>query len=451
MSRRAYDRSGGPLDLLEAAAARLLDRGPSGAGLRLAGLALTLILYWFALSLPVDPARVATPAWASGLPFPANVLVNVLASLFAPQVLIHLLPVIGGVWIGLRLGTHYLADLFDLESTAIASRYLRGALFGIDMDTLQVSSGDLKHLDWASPLVRIGGPGYLAVHLGFAAVCETLDGHPRVYGPSRRALLQGFERLRDVVDLRDQMRQVDEMRAVTRDGIEVFARDAQMVFRVYGGGRPRSLEDPYPFTEEAIRRLVYGQAVMAQGLQKWTEALTDLVRREIGAFVGDLTLEALLALQPGSAAVDAAVSPRAESFHIPRRQLTERFHTDDLHRRLQEAGLELAWVGVGTWEVRGLASPAASPPAPRTFAAPAQGFPDLALQTLRELIEAWDSAAADDNSRALALARRVATRLLGLHRVWLAAPTGPFPEDVEAALAHLAGLAPLHSIDGAGA
>ena len=37
---------------------------------------------------------------------------------------------------------------------------------------------------------------------------------------------------------------------------------------------------------------------------------------------------------------------------IPRRQLSEHFHTEQLKQDLQDNGLELAWVGVGTWEVR---------------------------------------------------------------------------------------------------
>jgi hypothetical protein len=40
-----------------------------------------------------------------------------------------------------------------------------------------------------------------------------------------------------------------------------------------------------------------------------------------------------------------------QSIQIPRRELTERFHTDDLHDRLQDQGLELDWVGVGTWRI----------------------------------------------------------------------------------------------------
>jgi len=54
---------------------------------------------------------------------------------------------------------------------------------------------------------------------------------------------------------------VDEIRAATRDGVLAYARDAQMLFRVYSAEKERSLKSPYPFTEESVRRLVYGQPV----------------------------------------------------------------------------------------------------------------------------------------------------------------------------------------------
>jgi len=326
---------------------RSLDRGLAGAATRLLLVVIPLGLGWFLLTVLLDPSDVPAPAWVATLPFPLDLLASILTSLFAPRVLLHLLPLTAGLWLGLRLAAHYLNHVYGLGSMAMAGRYLRSAIFGLGYDTLAVSSGDARHLDWTSTLLRIGGPGWLTVHLGFAAVFETLEGHPRVYGPTPRRFLSGFERLRDVVDLRDQLRRVDESRAVTRDGVEILARDAQMVFRVHSGHQPRNLADPYPFTEEAIRRLVYSQPVAATGQRKWSDALPGLVRREITRFIGDLTLEGFLALQPTS----LRLAPG--DLHIPRQALTDRFRTETLRQRLQDTGLELDWVGVGTWEVRG--------------------------------------------------------------------------------------------------
>ncbi len=413
---------------------RVLDRGLAGAATRLLLIVIPFGLAWFLLTVLVDPAAAPTPAWVAALGFPFDVLASIFTSLLAPRVVLHLLPVAAGGWLGLRLAAHYLNDVYALESVPMAGRYLRSAVFGLGYDTLVVSSGDARHLDWTSTLLRVGGPGWLSVHLGFAAACETLDGHPRVYGPASRRFLHGFERLRDVIDLRDQLRRVDESRVVTRDGIEVLARDAQMVFRVHSGNQPRNLSDPYPFTEEAIRRLVYGQPVAATGQRKWSDALPGLVRREITRFVGDLTLEGFLAMQPEPQRLLAG------DLHIPRQELTERFRTDTLRQRLQDTGLELDWVGVGTWEVRGAGRIrgdeliAAWQASRGTSGAPPANRSDVA--TLLSIVEAWRAPAASREER---LHRLVALAYEGLRR-HAAAETPDGTPDRDPVLTHLARL-----------
>jgi len=419
---------------LSAVTGRVLDRGLSGAATRLLLAVIPFGLAWFLLTVLVDPAAAPTPAWVAALGFPLDLLASILTSLFAPRVLLHLLPAAAGGWLGMRLAAHYLNDVYALESVRMAGRYLRSAIFGLGYDTLVVSSGDAKHLEWASSLLRIGGPGWLSVHLGFAAAFETLEGHPRVYGPASRRFLHGFERLRDVVDLRDQLRRVDESRAVTRDGVEVLARDAQMVFRVHSGNQPRNLSDPYPYTDEAIRRLVYGQPVAATGQRKWSDALPGLVRREITRFIGDLTLEGFLAMQPEPQRLLQG------DLHIPRQELTDRFRTDTLRQRLQDTGLELDWVGVGTWEVRGaghirgdelIAAWQASRGVPPR---PAGDRP--AVTVLDSISEAWRSPAATREER---LRRLVAVAYEGLRRHAVRASPEGAPEH-DPILTHLARL-----------
>lgn len=342
---------------LESALQALLDRGHRGARLRLLLLLLALGAYWLLVAFLADFPRVLPEAWLLEMVFPLNIILDLVSSLFAPQVLIYLVPVLAGLWLGLRLAAHYVADLFELESPAIAEQYLRGAVFGLGYDSLHVAQSEVDKLNKHSPLLRIGGPGYLQVHLGYAVVMESAAGKPRVYGPEQRRYIEGFERLRDVIDLRDQLREMDQVRAVTADGIEVQARDVQMMFRVYGGGHERSLATPYPYTEGAIRRLVYGRPVAEAGTTSWTEGLEQLAISEIRSFVGSLTLESFLALQPDpadSGIQGASASADRSSFHIPRRKLTERFHTEEARQRLRNRGLELDWVGVGTWEIGGM-------------------------------------------------------------------------------------------------
>lgn len=400
----------------------VLGRDLNAARVRLGVSALLIAAYWFGLATAADFPRVLSSSWLSQMPFPLNVLADFVTSFFAPQLLRHVLPILGGLYLAIRLGSHYLADMHELKSLAIARRHLMAALFGIGHDTLVVSQGDIADLDHNSPLLRLGGPGYLNVHLGFAAVLEDISGLPKVYGPQGRRFMKGFERLRDVIDLRDQLRRVPELRAVTSDGVEISARDVQMVFRVFGGQQARSLESPYPYTDEAVRRLIYGQPVSDRGPRRWTEGLDRLVIEQIETFVSSLSFENLLALRPEAAQRRAA----PEVFHISRRSLTERFHTSEVERGLQEQGLELIWVGVGTWEVRSGGSELSAGKAlldawktrqrldllaqpPYQQRQRARGRSEAILSPLQSIIKAWNAA---DGERPL----RVRSALTGLHQ-----------------------------------
>jgi hypothetical protein len=428
---RARGLPPGPASAAGAIVSHMLSRGLSGAATRLLLVVIPFGLAWFLLTVLVDPSP--TPAWVASLSFPLDLLASIVTSLFAPRVLLHLLPVAAGLWLGMRLAAHYLDDVYALGSVSMAGRYLRSAVFGLGYDTLVVANGDAKHLDWTSTLLRIGGPGWLTVHLGFAAAFETLEGHPRVYGPAPRRFLNGFERLRDVVDLRDQLRRVEEARAVTRDGVEVLARDAQMVFRVHSGNQPRNLSDPYPYTDEAIRRLAYGQPVTASGQRRWSDSLPGLVRREITRFISDLTLEGFLAMQPETQ------RKLHGDLHIPRQELTDHFRTDTLRQRLQDTGLELDWVGVGTWEVRG----AGRVRAEELIAAwqAGRGGRPLGRHSPLEVVldslhEAWRAPAASRQER---WRRLVALAYEGLRRHMIASSPPGVP-DHDPTLTHLARL-----------
>ncbi len=452
----------------------LLARDNTGARMRQAIIAVSLVIYWFALALLADFPRVLPIEFLNRYPFPLNILLDLATSFFAPTVLMHLIPVAAALWLSFRLGVHYLADLFELESISIASRYLGAALFSLNVPHLRIDQGDLGALDLKNPILRIGGPGHVHVHLGFAAVFETIDGRPQVYGPVSGQFIRGFERIRDVIDLRDQLRRVDEVRAITRDGIEVYARDAQMVFRVYGGGRVRTLEEPYPFTDDAVRRLVYGRTIRERSGGKWTDILRGLVASEIRKFVEALTIDEFLALQPDLAeegqasGSDHAPRPRADRFHIPRRQLTERFHTSEARQRLRESGLELSWVGVGTWELRDPGERGDSDGVGHTLIsawrdlqqARRKSSPeylrqvrdrrerDLTSRLLRGINETWENGSFGGRFRCWALLTRIQEFILEAQQVLSADPSVQWPPEFPAVIDHLIQLTEIREVGG---
>jgi hypothetical protein len=358
----------------------LLGRDTTAAIVRFLIWGAFVAFYWLALVVRFDFPGELPAAWVQDLPPAVFVFFNIIATFLHPEVLLHLLPVIVGSIAGIFLGGVYLSDLFELESIWIGIKYLLGALFGLSYPRLRIDRGDVDTLHPSNPIKRIGGPGYIQTHLGYAAVFEDRSGKPRVYalrgiGESQQSqngdderssprqstyFIEGFEQLRDVVDLRDRLARVDAIRTETRDGVEMIAHDAQMLFRVYTDVEARSLEDPYPYSEESLRRLAYGRAVTESGLPAPEEVLKRTLEQELQSFVSRYTLEEFFSMQPGAEGVAPAGHGRPamrtqvdQQFRIARRELTERFHTPELRTRLKDRGLALAWVGVGAWVIGG--------------------------------------------------------------------------------------------------
>lgn len=373
--------SSDPLDdfvgsLRQTVADLLLGRDTTAAIVRFLIWGAFVAFYWLALVVRFDFPGELPAAWVQGLPPAVFLVFNIAATFLHPDVLLHLLPVIVGSIAGLFLGGVYLSDLFELESVWIGIKYLLGALFGLSYPRLRIDRGDVDTLHPSNPIKRIGGPGYIRTHLGYAAVFEDREGKPKVYAlqgvqgemtadnnvtrPQSTYFIEGFEQLRDVIDLRDRLAQVKAIEAETRDGLEIIARDAQMLFRVYAEGDARSLDDPYPYSEESLRRLVYGRAVTSAGLPAPETVLKGILEQELRSFVARYSLEEFLSMEPGreiqrqTAGAPSSEAPSFDQqFQIARRELTERFHTPELKARLKDRGLALAWVGVGAWEIGG--------------------------------------------------------------------------------------------------
>jgi hypothetical protein len=354
----------------------ILGRDLTASMIRLFLTGIFFTLFWLVLIVAFDfPGQIPFLLLQS-LPPILYPILNIISTFLNPHILLYLIPVLFGLSAGIILSSRYLADLFELESPWIAIQYLLASFFGLSYPRLKIDRGDVDQLNPTNPIKRIGGPGFIQTHLGFAATSEAIDGTPKVYGltvdeidPAQPEadsstptgerstyFIQGFERLREVVDLRDRLVKVEEIRAVTRDGVLAYARDAQMLFRVYSADKERSLKSPYPFTEESVRRLVYGQPVVGGKARTADQALAHVLRHEMIHFIAHHTLEEFLALQPYRSTVNqlteqGTADESIQHIHIPRRELTEHFHTEVLKERLRKQGIELVWVGVGTWEI----------------------------------------------------------------------------------------------------
>lgn len=339
-----------------------------------------------------------------------------LRGLFAPDVLSTVLIALFVFWVAMRISAIYLDDIFELKDLRVASRYIRQAAFATRYDLIEVKDGQVIQEHQHSPVFLIGGPGKVRVYLENAALFEKIDGTPHVIGPTVRGgaqveasqdqerrtisnwlkrffqmgwlrrsrptrdngnafvdgveVLDGFERLRSIIDLRDQVYASRDIQIFerTRDGIRIEAKDVKFVFSVLRDSRTANLRKPYPFSERAIMDLVY-----LQTQQNWTRAMTNLIRREIRNFIATHDLSEFLAasnapeidhwleeeqkirteaMRLAGLNGDISVEQPDQEFFVSRRDLTDRFYdlTSGFINMARAQGVQLRWIGVGTWE-----------------------------------------------------------------------------------------------------
>ena len=256
-----------------------------------------------------------------------NILISTLAIIytifFNMTILRHLLALYVPFWLMQHVASIYLADIFEKEEKT-AHTFIRQAAFGESYNTIRIRQGKVVDEDLKSPMIQIGGPGYVVVELDSAVVFERPDGTAHVIFPAARenllnnktssaaaqeqyssTIIQGFERIRQGIDLRDVIHK-QEITARSRDGIPVSAKDIQYSYSIYRGANPvKSPQTPYPFDETAVLNLVYNEIRSVKldeppkRIQDWLEPLpakiVGQVRAEMNAFINKRGLGDFLA------------------------------------------------------------------------------------------------------------------------------------------------------------
>lgn len=421
---------------------KVFDLSPQASALRSIWLVILFLLTGFLLSLVYYPLGLwfqriqdiflfvfnsAYRATHQGDPLLSLVL-------FAWQVFIdprnlHYLPLmLASFFISLQSAAIYLADIFEIDDVSIARNHVfEVALSGSD-DTIRISKGEVAEEHRTSPNFLIGGPGKVIVDLDSAVLFEKPDGTPHVIGPTGgepggKATIEGFERFREAIDLRDHFidlrDQDDKSRSVhsrSRDGIPITATDVSFIFSIHrtaaepateikppkkkgrrmGWSRWNSVEkepekqtkkepDPYTFSKKAIFDIVYKAPSQVTPDQSnpsaykfsWINNMTSLVRSELGGFMGKRDLTAYLAstnyperdrvLNRENEIVEQARRvilpdedppppqnvPPVPDF-TPRYKITNLFNefTSDFTKKARDRGVELRWIGIGTWRTR---------------------------------------------------------------------------------------------------
>ncbi|NOY98174.1 MAG: hypothetical protein GXP40_03080, partial [Chloroflexi bacterium] len=206
-------------------------------------------------------------------------------------------------YLALHVASIYLADIFELEKVETARRFIMQASLGGMYDTIRIGEGEVLEKYRDHPIIQIGGPGYVLVELDSAALFEKPDGRPHVIGPTlkKKTSLEGFERFREAIYLKDHYTESIRVSDRSLDGIRVEARDVRLVFSVWRGddeqARTPTLERPYPFDKQAIETLVYRRSCSIPrvhgGASKrgpWTNAIKSLIRNKLRGFINKYEL-----------------------------------------------------------------------------------------------------------------------------------------------------------------
>lgn len=259
---------------------------------------LVLIAYWvFARNLErLDLRSTLEPWWQGWFPFSSvPQLFIVLAEMIHPRVLRHLIPPIVGWQLAHEAAINLVLVLYDLPDRPAARRFLRRLRVSTMPATLPlvVRGKTLEKERETSELLRVGGPGYIAIKAGEVAVTEINGRFHRILGPGLH-LLQRLEYIHAVLDLRPQERQATDVTVITRDGIEITA-DLATTFRLDTGGGIASRERPYPYNEDAVRMAAYNRTVLPDGkIATWDGAPLVKAKGGLAKIIARYRLDDLL-------------------------------------------------------------------------------------------------------------------------------------------------------------
>ena len=286
--------------------------------------------------------------------------------------------------IALQSASMYLADIFELKNIETAREFILQVTLQGSNKSIRIGNGDVAEEDKNSPIYQIGGPGQVLVELDTAALFEKPNGRPHVIGPTvkGKAKLDGFERFRQAIDLRDQYTEPLEVKSRSFDGIPISTTDVRLVFSVWRDDKQPTAESPHPFSEKAIKSLVYGQGsrVVLDGPHpseppsSWTGTIQGLIRGELGSFMSKHRLAEYLAsigspeyqqarqredeiIKIGNAVVSEgdSLEPRAvppppifQARHVVSNLFSQ--FAEGFTKNASNRGVELGWIGVGTWK-----------------------------------------------------------------------------------------------------
>src|SRR5205085_3804878 len=140
--------------------------------------------------------------------------------------------------------------------------YLAATVFGRGYPRMSINAGRASVADpETNPMLKIGGPGWVDIKIGNAALFERVVGPSAVLGAGTH-FIRRFETLREAFDLRVVDRVTNGVKLMTKDGVPIVLIELRVRFRI----RARELSTEsnlFPAITSAIRQAAFTRKVNA--------------------------------------------------------------------------------------------------------------------------------------------------------------------------------------------
>jgi regulator of protease activity HflC (stomatin/prohibitin superfamily) len=295
-------------------------------------MALMFFSFWFLAHSLERLTLTSLNFWVTTISLPLNLPrpVMFIIELFHFRVLRHFLPLAAGAYLAYRAAVGMMKTLYDLPEDDDAIRFLRRlrAASPAGVKAVALKSDTLAADRAKSVVLRVGGPVNVMVAVGNAVVTELNGRFKQVLGAGMHTL-ERFETVHSILDLRPQERTATDVLLLTRDGLEITA-DLTISFRIEREGVP-SVETPFPFAAEAVRKAAYYARVHPEHVDTWQAVPLNEAKSALYAIIAELNLDDIL--DPDT--------PGTDPEHTIQKRLKAELETE-----LKPIGLELVAVHV---------------------------------------------------------------------------------------------------------
>ena len=235
----------------------------------------------------------------------------------------------------------YLKDLYELPDLSDAVNYLlacslsansRPTIF-VDKGKMQIGPEEVNLID------RIGGPGLVLVGQGNVVLFEKLTGLSRVVGEGRHDIHR-YEFIKEVVSLDEQYHSLENVRAVTVDGIPVQVNVIHIRFKL------RERESDWASTygdslrgdayRGAVKNYAYNRLVSAEGFMPLNQMVAEVVKQAVKKYINLHTIDQIIT--PDDRTIDS------------RQAIKRELNGPEVRAALKDIGARLVGVELGAFE-----------------------------------------------------------------------------------------------------